>query len=212
MRLPTAPWSKRVALGTAILALAGGMATAAPIAFDQPALRAAVPLQVSVPGVADGGALASNYAADGRNLSPALSWSAGPPQTRTYVVAMEDADATSDAVHWVAYAIPQGLTLLPRGLHNLAAPARPVGLLQGRNDHDSFGYSGPQPQPEGSAPHHYHFEVFALDRAPRLPAGATLGRVERAMAGHVVASGQLVLTYPPLHPEKPKAGVLGAPT
>ena len=168
---------------------------ARPIAFEQPGLQAKISLKVSVPDVSDGGLLPAGYTADGRNLSPPVSWSEGPPGTVDYVVIMEDADAPSDPVRWVVYGIARGVSSLPRGLHNLAEPTRPTGAAQGRNDHGGFGYAGPRPTP-GEPPHHYHLQVFALDRQIRVRPGAELARVEQGMWGHVLARGELVVTYP----------------
>ena len=49
--------------------------------------------------------------------------------------------------------------------------------------------------PEGDPPHHYHFQVFALDRELDLPHGASRAELLEAMQGHVLAKGQLVGTY-----------------
>ena len=139
------------ATGALALLAFGGLALGAPVAFDRPDLQARTSLQITVPGVADGGALPPNYAFDGRNLSPPVSWSEGPPQTRSYVVLMQDADAApvgvgpDGAVHWLVYAIPPTALTLPRGMRNVASPSNPLGASQARNSHDSLGYSGPHP-------------------------------------------------------------------
>ncbi len=191
-----------------VLVASGGIAAAAAIAFDRPDLQAPAPLQVTVPGVASGGTLAANYAFDGRNLSPPVSWSEGPPQTRSYVVLMQDADAASPGagpagvVHWLVYAIPPKALALPRGMRNVASPSNPLGSSQGRNTHDSLGYSGPHPL-VGEPAHHYHLQVFALDRPLRLRPGADAPVVLNAMAGHVIARGELVATYVAPSPDAP---------
>lgn len=199
-------WSKPLIAGSLASVLACGTAASArPIAFDQPGLQATTTLQVTVGDVEDGGLLPTNYTADGRDLSPPVSWSAGPPSTVSYAVVMEDADATEASTRWLAYDIPKGEMMLPKALHNLAQPTHPVGLMQGRNDHGGYGYAGPRPQP-GDGAHRYHLEVFALDRAPRIGAGASLAQLERAMSGHVVACGERVVSYPaPPRPPKPGA-------
>ena len=109
------------------------------------------------------------------------------------------------AVHWLVYALPAEVLSLPRGLHNVAEPTHPLGSAQGRNDHGSLGYSGPHP-PVGDPPHHYHFQVFALDRAPRVKPGADLAALERAMDGHVTARGELVATYAAPTPARGRPG------
>ena len=183
--------------GAALIALrVGGAQAAGAIAFDQPTLQASAPLQVTIPDVRSDGVLPTNYTADGRNISPPLSWTSGPSTTRSYVLVMQDSDAPSPQppVHWLVWAIPASVTSLPRGMHNVAEPTTPLGSAQGQNYHGSLGYSGPRP-PVGAAPHHYHLQVFAIDRRVRTRPGSDLAAVERSMAGHVAARGELVVTY-----------------
>jgi Raf kinase inhibitor-like YbhB/YbcL family protein len=134
----------------------------------------------------------SEYA-DG--VSPQLSWSAAPG-AKSYALIMEDPDATyiKPFVHWVAWNIPAGVTTLPEGLQEQARLTEPEGVLQGRTSRGSVGYYGPRP-PVGDPPHHYHFQVFALDRMLDVPFGASRDEVLRAMSGHVLAAGELVGTY-----------------
>ncbi len=58
------------------------------------------------------------------------------------------------------------------------------------NDFHRVGYGGPCPPP--GRPHRYVFTLYALD-LPRLPVPdrATRAQVERAMAGHVLATATL---------------------
>ena len=195
-------------LAAPMAALAVAQASAAqaagPVAFDDPRLQAPASLVVSVPAVASGDALPANYTADGRNISPPLSWTAGPAATRSYVIVLQDPDApgSAAAVHWLLYNVAATVTLLPRAMKNQSEPAKPVGALQGGNFHGSFGYSGPRP-PVGDQPHHYHFQVFALDRPLKIAPGAALPAVERAMAGHVIARGERVATYAAPDPHVP---------
>jgi hypothetical protein len=77
----------------------------------------------------------------------------------------------------------------------------PNGLLQGKTSKGSMGYFGPRP-PEGDPPHHYHFQVFALDTTLDVPQGADRDEVLRAMSGHVLAAGELVGTYQQPKPSK----------
>lgn len=70
----------------------------------------------------------------------------------------------------------------------------PEGVLRGANDRGYTGYFGPRP-PEGDPPHHYHFQVFALDKPLDLPLGAGRDQLLSAMQGHVLVKGELVGTY-----------------
>jgi Raf kinase inhibitor-like YbhB/YbcL family protein len=130
----------------------------------------------------------SEYA-DG--VSPALSWSA-VPDARSYALIMEDPDAKPALpfVHWVAWNIPQEVTALPEGVQEQPRLSEPEGVLQGRNTRGSMGYYGPHP-PVGDPPHHYHFQVFALDAKLDVPFGADRDQVLAAMKGHVLAQGEV---------------------
>ena len=66
--------------------------------------------------------------------------------------------------------------------------------MNGLNIRKAAGYMGPKP-PAGQT-HPYHFEVFALDKSLDLdPASADRNAVVAAMAGHVLAEGEIVATY-----------------
>jgi hypothetical protein len=55
-----------------------------------------------------------------------------------------------------------------------------------------LGYGGPCP-PRGT--HRYYFKIYALDIKLSLESGATKAQVEDAMAGHILAEGQLMGRY-----------------
>jgi Raf kinase inhibitor-like YbhB/YbcL family protein len=64
---------------------------------------------------------------------------------------------------------------------------------QGKNGFGRNGYGGPNP-PRGES-HRYAFHIYALDCELDLPAGATRSELDRAMAGHVLAEGDLAAQY-----------------
>src|SRR4051812_1997887 len=121
-------------------------------------------------------------------ISPEITWDE-VPGARSYALIVEDPDAhkVKPFVHWVAYNIPGDVTSLAEGLGG-------EGLTEGKTSQGNLGYFGPRP-PEGDPPHHYHFQVFALDRELDVPAGAERDAVLSAMKGHVLASGEVVGTY-----------------
>lgn len=134
----------------------------------------------------------SEYA-DG--ISPMVSWAA-VPGAKSYAIIMEDPDSKpiTPFVHWVAWNIPAAVTSLPEGLQEQPRLLLPEGMLQGRTSRGSVGYYGPRP-PVGDPPHHYHFQVLALDNVLEVPAGADRDRVLAAAKGHVIAKGEVVGTY-----------------
>ncbi|TFI57838.1 YbhB/YbcL family Raf kinase inhibitor-like protein [Sphingomonas parva] len=145
-------------------------------------------MQVSSPAFSAGALIPLRYSAYGDGISPPLAWSAPPEGTRSLVLIMEDPDAVSARpfIHWLAWGIAPTLRQLPEGV----ADAAPTGLREGRNTRGRAGYFGPRPH--GARPHHYHFQLFALDTAPALAAGSNREALLAAMKGHVLAKGDLV--------------------
>jgi Raf kinase inhibitor-like YbhB/YbcL family protein len=139
---------------------------------------------------AAGGAIPLRHSAYGDGVSPALSWSGVPTGARSLALMMEDPDATSARpfVHWLAWNVDPAAGDLPEGIQ--PAGGAVAGLRQGRTSRDSVGYFGPRPH--GSSPHHYHFQLFALDASLDLADGADREALLAAMNGHVLAKGDLV--------------------
>jgi Raf kinase inhibitor-like YbhB/YbcL family protein len=126
---------------------------------------------LSSPSFGPGAPIPKSYTCQGRDIAPALRWTAPPRGTRGFAVTMDDLDAHFR--HWVAWGIPGPV----RGI---AAGWTPP--YQGRNSFGRRGYGGPCP-PAGP-PHHYLFRVYALDRAVGPP-----------FDGHVLAVARLVGTF-----------------
>jgi len=139
------------------------------------------------------GAVDLRHSAYGDNLSPPLRWT--PVEgAGAYALILEDPDAPRERpfVHWLIWNIPGGAATLPEGLPNSARLVTPQHAVQGRNDNGSFGYFGPRPPP-GHGPHHYHFQMFALDGPLTLkPETTDLRALTDAMKGRVLADGELV--------------------
>lgn len=131
----------------------------------------------------------------GQNLSPALAWSPGPDETKSYALTVFDPDARAGVGwwHWVAFDIPSNVTKLSEGAGKGTGDQMPKGAIQGRNDFQTLGYAGPCPPP-GDAPHHYIFTVYALDvehlpGVSPLTSGPTLLNV---LKGHVLSKAAVV--------------------
>jgi len=180
-------------------------------ALQQAARGANVPLALQRPETRAGGrrplrptasfgpndAIPRDHSEYGLGISPALSWAA-VPRAASYALIVEDPDAANPkpVVHWVAWNIPAGTIRLPAGLQERDRLTGPQmeGLMQGATSHGSVGWYGPRP-PKGDKPHHYHFQLLALDRRLELPLGATRDQLLAAAQGHVLATGELVGTY-----------------
>ena len=141
-------------------------------------------------------AIPEKHSGYSQNVSPDLQWSGAAPTTRTFALVMEDPDAKAMApepfVHWIAYNIPALTMSLPDGVPT--TPDIKGGGMQGINGTKANGYFGPRP-PAGDPPHHYHFQLFALDAELPLTPGASKAALIAAMKGHLVGWGELVGTY-----------------
>ncbi len=151
--------------------------------------------RISVTSPAIHGTIARVQSEYGDGVSPEIWWER-VEGAKSYALILEDPDAPSPApfVHWVAYNSPADRTSLPEGLQEREQLTEPAPLLQGKTSKGNVGYFGPRP-PVGDPPHHYHFQVFALDRTLDVPPGAERDEVLNAMSGHVLAAGELVGTY-----------------
>jgi Raf kinase inhibitor-like YbhB/YbcL family protein len=153
---------------------------------------------VESPTLTPGQPIPRDHSPDGRNESPALSWSGLPAGTRELVVMCEDHGAGNPPpwVHWIIYNVPVSASGLPRGIPFDAADPMPPGLERARQGNNGWGlamYRGPAP-PAGSV-HEYDFTIVALDAELNLPAGLTRAEVLAAIEGHVLGRGSLVATY-----------------
>ena len=150
------------------------------------------PLKITVSGYSDGGEIPAKYtcAAKPPGGSPQIEWSGAPVGTMSFAVIFHDGDvhpgkSFDDVTHWIAWNIPASSMGLPADV-----PAKgdlPDGTMQGMNIARRAGYMGPCP-PKG-LPHHYTLEVYALDSKLELPATAGRDDLEKALGGHILASG-----------------------
>ena len=136
------------------------------------------------------------YTGDGKDISPPLSWSNLPAGTKELALIVDDPDAPTPQpwVHWVIYKIPANLTALPEGIATDPKPPQVPGALQGRNSWSAVGYGGPAP-PRGHGVHHYHFKLYALDAPLTVKPALDKQALLQAMAGHILAEGELIGTY-----------------
>jgi Raf kinase inhibitor-like YbhB/YbcL family protein len=151
-----------------------------------------MPFTITSPVFRNGEVIPTRHTRDGENLSPPLEWRDAPPETRSYVLIVEDPDAPSGMFrHWAMYNIPADGVGLPEG----ASAQGHRGAGEGVNGFGNARYDGPQP-PKGHGPHHYHFRLAALD-VPRLDVSAS-AKVEDVWAKaqpHIVAEAEVVGVY-----------------
>jgi Raf kinase inhibitor-like YbhB/YbcL family protein len=152
-------------------------------------------IQVTIEGVANGQFPAAN-AGQGKG-SPKISWTQVPAGTQAFALLMHDPEPVlnknplEDVTHWVVYDIPGTATGLPAGV---TAGDQADGTKQGLGITGQQAYFGPGP-PAGHGPHHYTFELWALDAKLGLPGGATRDALMAAMKGKVIGKGYVVATF-----------------
>jgi hypothetical protein len=136
--------------------------------------------------------LPERYTADGEDLSPPLEWTGVPPDAKELALVCEDPDADAGVLtHWVIYGISPEVTSLPEGIPRAALVDEPVELVQGLNEFDEAGYSGPSTA-EDRGPHRYFFRLMALDAELDLAPGIVRADLRRAAKGHTIATAELV--------------------
>jgi Raf kinase inhibitor-like YbhB/YbcL family protein len=118
--------------------------------------------------ITDGGALkqaqvSGIMGAGGEDLSPQLSWSGFPEQTRSFAVTVFDPDAptASGFWHWAVANLPAVTTELPTGVGD--GSLLPGDALTLRNDAGIRRYVGAAP-PAGHGVHRYFVVVHAVDQ------------------------------------------------
>jgi Raf kinase inhibitor-like YbhB/YbcL family protein len=156
------------------------------------------PIVVESPTLQSGKTIPRDYTADGRNVSPPLTWRDVPAEAKELALVLEDPDAGNPPpfVHWVVYKIPPGAKGVPEGISIDPAapmPAEIAGAIQGVSGFRRPIYRGPAPPP--GKPHHYHFVVYALDANLDLKPGLNRADLLAAIQGHIIGRGELVAIY-----------------
>lgn len=152
--------------------------------------------------VRDGQTLASPQVsgimgAGGEDVSPQLSWSGFPADTKSFAVTCYDPDAptASGFWHWAVADIPANVTELPSGAGAPGSSDLPPGAITLRNDGGMAGYIGAAP-PEGHGPHRYAFVVHAVDVGKLgIDADATPAVLGFNLFSHTLARALIVPIY-----------------
>lgn len=184
---------------TPMVALAACLATAAAAAAQAPPPAAAPPrpaMTLTTPAFPDGDPIPAKHTQAGEQVSPELRWTNTPPGTQSFLLHMHDPDVarnktTDTQVHWLMWNIPATATGLPEGV------PKGADLPDGSHQTSASGpvYRGPG-APASGPPHHYTFEIYALDTKLDVPMGAdafeTRTAVMKAAQGHVLGKAVYV--------------------
>lgn len=141
----------------------------------------------------DGDTIPAKYTCDDKDLSVPLEWTNVPEGTKSLALIVDDPDAPRGTwVHWVVFNIPPQIRRLPEGV-SFKTDSSFAGAIEGQSDFRKTSYGGPCP-PRGPA-HRYFFKIYALDSMLDLTSRATKADLEKAMKGHILASGLIIGKY-----------------
>jgi len=146
-------------------------------------------IEIRSPAFANGDSIPEAYTCKGADKSPALEWSGIPAGAKSLALIVEDPDAPGGTfIHWVVYSISADRRGLPE---DVAKDESVSGVgRQGTTGFGKVGYHGPCPPP--GMPHHYHFRLYALDAEVDPGSSVDASKLEAAMQGHILGSGETV--------------------
>src|SRR5262245_29465693 len=104
--------------GLLIMLLGCGEAEAGPLAYERAEARTSGQMTLTSTAFPADGSIPLHFSAYGDGVSPPLAWSGAPADTRSFVLLVEDPDASSAKpyVHWMAWNITPDRSSLPEGV------------------------------------------------------------------------------------------------
>jgi Raf kinase inhibitor-like YbhB/YbcL family protein len=161
------------------------------------------PFRITSPDLVDGSQIPMKFtcAAGAEAVSPALQWTNVPRGTLSFVLIVHDMEPRpqrklDDILHWMVWNIPASANKYPQNVPSNTADL-PDGSHQTNGNPGNGGITGyrpPCPPQNVSQPHHYAFDLFALDAKVDMQT-ATRADVMKAIDGHILAHDSLVVPF-----------------
>jgi Raf kinase inhibitor-like YbhB/YbcL family protein len=140
----------------------------------------------------------SGFGCTGQNVSPALTWSGVPEDTKSLALIVHDPDAMTGVggfTHWIVYNIPVIATGLEQGAGTIEGRGLPERSFQALTSFGTAGWGGPCP-PAGDKPHRYVFTLYALGTEKlELPENASQAFVGFNINGNALAKTSFTAYY-----------------
>ncbi|MBI3601910.1 MAG: YbhB/YbcL family Raf kinase inhibitor-like protein [Candidatus Omnitrophica bacterium] len=144
-----------------------------------------VHLSLTSPAFENNQVIPSQYTCTGSDINPPLTIKNVPPKTESLALTISDPDAPQGTwIHWVVYNMKPNTEMMAEN------------SISGDELFNDFGkqhYGGPCPP--GGRPHHYVFELYALDQKLSLKQDGTIKDLQQSMEGHILAKAKLTGTY-----------------
>lgn len=145
----------------------------------------------------------AKYTCEGENISPELSWSGAPKDTKSFALLVHDPDAPdpkapkNDWVHWIIFNIPAKTEMLHKGITtgDLDSLGACTIINDSQKTDGKIQYDGPCP-PIGT--HRYFFELYALSGTVVCPPKNTklsVAKFRDHIKGKVLGQATLMGTY-----------------
>jgi len=147
--------------------------------------------ELKTPAFDNGGTIPLRHARDGENLSPFLEWSDPPPGTKSYVLVMEDIDASTVFRHWAVYDIPGQRCHIAEGRSSKASAEN---LVHAYNDFGNLHYDGPDAVRGRGHNFRFRLAALAVDKIGIAPE-ADASTVWEAARHHLLGEAEIVGRY-----------------
>jgi Raf kinase inhibitor-like YbhB/YbcL family protein len=143
-------------------------------------------MEISSSAFANNENIPAKYTCDGDNISPPLTFSNVPENTKTLLLLVDDPDSPNGTwIHWSLWNIDPSSTEIKEN-------EAPENAKEGMTSFGFRHYGGPCP-PSGT--HRYFFKLYALDKTVELDTGSTAQDLAVSIDGHVLEEAALIGLY-----------------